>query len=131
MLQLHVERNLRRVDLNLLVAFDVLMTERSVTRAARRLSIGAVIDECDLGKAAQAVQRPRPDTPRQGPNTYAARRVAGHTGARAVDRVETRDRERLPHPRPCFSAVSDGWSSAIDHPALVARTILAVTGASV
>jgi DNA-binding transcriptional LysR family regulator len=40
MLQLHVERNLRRVDLNLLVAFDVLMTERSVTRAARRLSVG-------------------------------------------------------------------------------------------
>jgi DNA-binding transcriptional LysR family regulator len=28
------------VDLNLLVAFDVLMTERSVTRAARRLSVG-------------------------------------------------------------------------------------------
>lgn len=32
--------DLRRVDLNLLVAFDMLMTERSVTRAARRLSIG-------------------------------------------------------------------------------------------
>ncbi|PRY39559.1 LysR family transcriptional regulator [Umezawaea tangerina] len=28
------------MDLNLLVAFDMLMTERSVTRAARRLSIG-------------------------------------------------------------------------------------------
>jgi hypothetical protein len=45
--------------------------------------------------------------------------------------VETRDRERLPHPRPYSSAASDGWSSAIDDPALVARTILAVTGASV
>ena len=32
--------DLRRVDLNLLVAFDMLMTERSVTRAAERLSIG-------------------------------------------------------------------------------------------
>jgi DNA-binding transcriptional LysR family regulator len=32
--------NLNRVDLNLLVAFDVLMAERSVTRAAERLSIG-------------------------------------------------------------------------------------------
>jgi DNA-binding transcriptional LysR family regulator len=32
--------DLRRVDLNLLVAFDMLMTERSVTRAAQRLSIG-------------------------------------------------------------------------------------------
>jgi DNA-binding transcriptional LysR family regulator len=32
--------DLRRVDLNLLVAFDTLMTERSVTRAAKQLSIG-------------------------------------------------------------------------------------------
>ncbi|MFJ6561193.1 LysR substrate-binding domain-containing protein [Streptomyces sp. NPDC091412] len=32
--------DLRRVDLNLLVAFDMLMIERSVTRAAQRLSIG-------------------------------------------------------------------------------------------
>jgi DNA-binding transcriptional LysR family regulator len=32
--------DLDRVDLNLLVAFDVLMAERSVTRAASRLSIG-------------------------------------------------------------------------------------------
>ncbi len=32
--------DLRRIDLNLLVAFDALMAERSVTRAAQRLSIG-------------------------------------------------------------------------------------------
>ena len=32
--------DLRNVDLNLLVAFDALMSERSVTRAAQRLSIG-------------------------------------------------------------------------------------------
>lgn len=32
--------DLRRIDLNLLVAFDALMIERSVTRAALRLSIG-------------------------------------------------------------------------------------------
>ena len=30
--------DLRRLDLNLLVTFEVLMTERSVTRAAERLS---------------------------------------------------------------------------------------------
>jgi DNA-binding transcriptional LysR family regulator len=34
------EVDLRRVDLNLLVAFDALMSERSVTRAARQLNIG-------------------------------------------------------------------------------------------
>jgi DNA-binding transcriptional LysR family regulator len=32
--------NLARVDLNLLVAFDALMTERSVTRSAARIGIG-------------------------------------------------------------------------------------------
>jgi DNA-binding transcriptional LysR family regulator len=32
--------DLNRVDLNLLVAFDVLMDERSVTRAAQRLNVG-------------------------------------------------------------------------------------------
>jgi DNA-binding transcriptional LysR family regulator len=32
--------DLRRVDLNLLVAFDVLLEERSVTRAAKRLFVG-------------------------------------------------------------------------------------------
>ncbi|MGK2240557.1 MAG: DNA-binding transcriptional LysR family regulator [Rhodococcus sp. (in: high G+C Gram-positive bacteria)] len=33
-------RELQRVDLNLLVAFDALMTERSVTRAAERVLVG-------------------------------------------------------------------------------------------
>ncbi|MDJ0105034.1 LysR family transcriptional regulator [Rhodococcus erythropolis] len=33
-------RDLQRVDLNLLVAFDALMSERSVTRAAERLAVG-------------------------------------------------------------------------------------------
>lgn len=33
-------RDLRQVDLNLLVAFDALMTERSVTAAAERMSVG-------------------------------------------------------------------------------------------
>ena len=32
--------NLRSFDLNLLVAFDALITERSVTKAARRLKLG-------------------------------------------------------------------------------------------
>ncbi|MBY8862283.1 LysR family transcriptional regulator [Nocardia sp. CA2R105] len=33
-------RDLQRVDLNLLVAFDALMAERSVTRAAERMAVG-------------------------------------------------------------------------------------------
>ena len=32
--------SLRRFDLNLLVAFDILVAERSVTAAARRMAIG-------------------------------------------------------------------------------------------
>ena len=32
--------DLRRIDLNLLVTFDALMTTRSVTRAAERLGLG-------------------------------------------------------------------------------------------
>jgi DNA-binding transcriptional LysR family regulator len=32
--------DLRRFDLNLLVAFDILITERSVTAAARRMGVG-------------------------------------------------------------------------------------------
>ncbi len=36
----HQPMDLRQVDLNLLVAFDVLMTEQNVTAAARRLSVG-------------------------------------------------------------------------------------------
>ena len=32
--------NLSRIDLNLLVALDALLTERSVTRAAARVGLG-------------------------------------------------------------------------------------------
>ena len=32
--------NLSRIDLNLLVAFDALLTERSVTKAAARVGLG-------------------------------------------------------------------------------------------
>ena len=35
-MQVISERNLRSVDLNLLVTFDALMAERNVTRAAAR-----------------------------------------------------------------------------------------------
>ena len=31
--------NLRSIDLNLLVIFDTLMTEKSITRAARKVGI--------------------------------------------------------------------------------------------
>ena len=33
------DMDLRRLDLNLLVTFDVLMAERNVTRAAERLDV--------------------------------------------------------------------------------------------
>lgn len=42
--------DLRQVDLNLLVAFDALMTERSVTRAAQRLSVGQSAMSSTLGR---------------------------------------------------------------------------------
>ncbi|MGP6177702.1 LysR family transcriptional regulator [Microbacterium sp. A196] len=42
--------DLRRVDLNLLVAFDALMAERSVTQAAERLSIGQSAMSSTLGR---------------------------------------------------------------------------------
>lgn len=42
--------DLNRVDLNLLVAFDTLMDERSVTRAAERLSVGQSAMSSTLGR---------------------------------------------------------------------------------
>jgi DNA-binding transcriptional LysR family regulator len=42
--------DLNRIDLNLLVAFDVLMAERSVTRAAARLMIGQSAMSSTLGR---------------------------------------------------------------------------------
>lgn len=43
-------RNLQRLDLNLLVAFDALLAERSVTRAAARLSVGQPAMSASLAK---------------------------------------------------------------------------------
>jgi len=42
--------NLSRLDLNLLVAFDALLTERSVTRAAARLGLGQSAMSHNLGR---------------------------------------------------------------------------------
>ena len=42
--------DLRRIDLNLLVTFDALMTERSVTRAAERLGLGQPAVSHALGR---------------------------------------------------------------------------------
>jgi DNA-binding transcriptional LysR family regulator len=42
--------DLRRVDLNLLVAFEALVTERSVTRAATRLGVGQSAMSSTLGR---------------------------------------------------------------------------------
>ena len=50
--------DLRRIDLNLLVAFDTLMTERSVTRAAERLSIGQSAMSSTLARLRKALNDP-------------------------------------------------------------------------
>ncbi|MCT7660665.1 LysR substrate-binding domain-containing protein [Mycobacterium deserti] len=42
--------DLKRMDLNLLVAFDALMTDRSVTKAAERLNIGQSAMSSTLGR---------------------------------------------------------------------------------
>src|SRR5262245_65570314 len=42
--------NLSRLDLNLLVAFDALLTERSVTRAAARIGLGQSAMSHNLGR---------------------------------------------------------------------------------
>src|ERR687898_369931 len=42
--------DLRRLDLNLLISFDALMMERSVTRAAKRLSLGQPAVSYSLGR---------------------------------------------------------------------------------
>ena len=42
--------DLRRVDLNLLVAYDLLITERSVSRAAQRMSVGQPAMSAILGR---------------------------------------------------------------------------------
>jgi DNA-binding transcriptional LysR family regulator len=42
--------DLNRVDLNLLVALDALVCERSVTQAARRLSVGQSAMSSTLGR---------------------------------------------------------------------------------
>src|SRR5215813_7111343 len=42
--------DLRRIDLNLLVTFDALMAERSVTRAAERLGLGQPAVSHALGR---------------------------------------------------------------------------------
>ena len=50
--------DLRRIDLNLLVAFDTLMTERSVTRAAAKLSIGQSAMSATLTRLRKALDDP-------------------------------------------------------------------------
>ncbi|CAJ1509984.1 LysR family transcriptional regulator [[Mycobacterium] burgundiense] len=50
--------DLNNVDLNLLVAFDALMTERSVTRAADRLHIGQSAMSSTLGRLRKLLDDP-------------------------------------------------------------------------
>src|SRR5262245_44775583 len=47
--------DLRRIDLNLLVTFDALMSERSVTRAAERLGLGQPAVSHALGRLRELV----------------------------------------------------------------------------
>ena len=48
--------NLRHLDLNLLVAFDVLLTERNVTRAGARLFLTKPADSGNLARLRHAFQ---------------------------------------------------------------------------
>jgi DNA-binding transcriptional LysR family regulator len=50
--------DLRRIDLNLLVTFDALMTERSVTRAAERLGLGQPAVSHALGRLRELLGDP-------------------------------------------------------------------------
>jgi len=50
--------DLNRVDLNLLVAFEALMTERSVTKAAQRLSVGQSAMSSTLGRLRKFLDDP-------------------------------------------------------------------------
>lgn len=50
--------DLNRVDLNLLVAFDALVAERSVTRAAARLSVGQSAMSSTLGRLRRLLDDP-------------------------------------------------------------------------
>ena len=52
------DRVLSRLDLNLLVAFDVLVEERNVTRAAERLSVGQPAMSASLAKLRKAFGDP-------------------------------------------------------------------------
>jgi DNA-binding transcriptional LysR family regulator len=49
---------LNRIDLNLLVAFDALMSERNVTRAAERLSIGQPAMSASLARLRKLLDDP-------------------------------------------------------------------------
>ena len=51
-------RDLSRLDLNLLVTLDALLAERSVTRAARRLSLSQPAVSVQLGKLRRALSDP-------------------------------------------------------------------------
>jgi len=53
-----VDRSLARLDLNLLVTLDALLAERSVTRAARRLSLSQPAVSAQLAKLRHAFQDP-------------------------------------------------------------------------
>lgn len=50
--------DLKRVDLNLLVALDALLSERSVTRAAERLSVGQSAMSSTLGRLRKLLDDP-------------------------------------------------------------------------
>jgi DNA-binding transcriptional LysR family regulator len=58
--------DLRRVDLNLLVVFDALMLERSVTRAAERVGLGQPAVSHALGRLRTLLGDPLFVSTRQG-----------------------------------------------------------------
>src|SRR5277367_6605840 len=86
------ERNLRSVDLNLLVVFDALMAERSVTRAAERNGLSQPAVSKALGRLRYLFGDPlfvRHD--RAMVPTQRAKNLAGpiHTALRDISRTLT------------------------------------------
>ncbi|MFC7540434.1 LysR family transcriptional regulator [Siccirubricoccus deserti] len=74
--------DLRRLDLNLLIAFDALATERSVTRAAERLGLGQPAVSHALGRLRGLLGDPLfVPTPRGLVPTARARALAGRVRA--------------------------------------------------
>ena len=92
------ERKLSRLDLNMLLALDALITERSVSRAAERLGLSQPALSASLARIRRFFDDPilvrstSPRWPRESPNTQRSRskRRAASSTTRATGRLRSR-----------------------------------------